>query len=43
MPGYSRTRKGVAVFLLLLLIAGVLFSYTRAAWVGVVGALGSSW
>ena len=40
MPGYSRTRKGVAVFLLLLLVTGILFSYTRAAWVGVVGALG---
>jgi len=40
MPGYSRTRRGVALFLLALLIAGILFSYTRAAWVGVVAALG---
>ncbi|MBS1943043.1 MAG: O-antigen ligase family protein [Bacteroidetes bacterium] len=38
MPGYSRTRRGVAVFLLLLLLAGILFSYTRAAWVGLAGA-----
>ncbi len=40
MPGYSRTRRGVAIFLLALLVTGILFSYTRAAWVGVVGALG---
>lgn len=40
MPGYSRTRRMVAVLLLLLLGAGIIFSYTRAAWVGVAGALG---
>src|SRR5690606_35220122 len=40
MPGYSRTRRGVAVLLLTLLVTGILFSYTRAAWVGVAGALG---
>ncbi len=40
MPGYSRTRKGVALFLLILLVTGILFSYTRAAWVGVAGAFG---
>ncbi|MBS1583387.1 MAG: O-antigen ligase family protein [Bacteroidetes bacterium] len=39
MPGYSRTRRGVAVFFLLVLTAGMVFSYTRAAWVGVAGAL----
>lgn len=31
MPGYSRTRKGIALFLLLLLTAGLILSYTRAA------------
>lgn len=40
MPGYSRTKHGVALFLLLLLTAGILFSYTRAAWVGLAGACG---
>lgn len=40
MPGYSRTRKGVAVVLLLLLTTGLIFSFTRAAWVSLVGALG---
>jgi len=40
MPGYSRSRRGMAVFLLALLVTGILFSYTRAAWVGVAGALG---
>ncbi|HEX2616339.1 MAG TPA: O-antigen ligase family protein [Flavobacteriales bacterium] len=39
MPGYSRSRKGLAVFLLLILIAGLILSYTRAAWVSLVGAL----
>ena len=39
MPSYSRTARGVAVFFLLLLVAGIVMSYTRAAWVGVVGAL----
>lgn len=40
MPGYSRTLRGLAAALFLLLTAGLLFSYTRAAWVGVAGALG---
>jgi len=40
MPGYSRTRKGVAWALLLVLIAGLVLSYTRAAWVSLVAALG---
>ena len=40
MPGYSRTRKGVALFLLLLLTAGLILSYTRAAWVSLIAALG---
>ncbi|MCO5275036.1 MAG: O-antigen ligase family protein [Flavobacteriales bacterium] len=38
MPDYSRTRRGTAAVLLLLLVAGLVFSYTRAAWIGVVGA-----
>lgn len=40
MPGYSRTRHGVAGLLLALLLTGIVFSYTRAAWVGLAGALG---
>lgn len=40
MPGYSRSVRGVAAFLLVLLITGVIFSYTRAAWVSLVGAAG---
>ena len=40
MPGYSRTRKGVAMMFLLLLTVGLVFSYTRAAWVSLAGALG---
>ncbi|MCW5899112.1 MAG: O-antigen ligase family protein [Flavobacteriales bacterium] len=40
MPGYSRTRRTVAMLLLLLLVTGLVFSYTRAAWVSLVGALG---
>lgn len=40
MPGYSRTRRGMAVLLLMLMVTGILFSYTRAAWVGVAGAFG---
>jgi O-antigen ligase len=40
MRHYSRTLRSVAVFFLLLMVAGILFSYTRAAWVGVAGALG---
>lgn len=40
MPGYSRTRKGFAWALLVVLIAGLVLSYTRAAWVSLVAALG---
>ena len=40
MPGYTRTRKGVATVLFLLLLAGLIFSYTRAAWLSLVGGLG---
>ncbi|MBL8001046.1 MAG: O-antigen ligase family protein [Flavobacteriales bacterium] len=40
MPGYSRTRRGLALVLLLLISAGLIFSYTRAAWVSLVGAIG---
>jgi len=40
MPGYSRTRKAMAAAILLLLLAGLVFSYTRAAWLGVVAAIG---
>jgi putative inorganic carbon (HCO3(-)) transporter len=40
MPGYSWSRRSVASFAMLLLTAGIVFSYTRAAWVGVAAALG---
>jgi O-antigen ligase len=40
MPGYSFLRRVGAVAFLLIITAGMIFSYTRAAWVGVVGALG---
>ena len=40
MPGYSRTRKGAALSLLLLLTAGLILSYTRAAWVSLIAAFG---
>lgn len=40
MPGYSRTRKGVAWVLLVVLGAALVFSYTRAAWVSLAAALG---
>ncbi len=39
MPGYSFARRAVAAFFLMMLTAGMIYSYTRAAWVGVVGAL----
>jgi len=38
MPGYSRTRRGVAVLVFAVLLAGLIFSYTRAAWLSLVGA-----
>ncbi len=40
MPGYSAGRKAFAIVLLIVLTLGMIFSYTRAAWVGVVGAFG---
>jgi putative inorganic carbon (hco3(-)) transporter len=40
LPGYSRTRRGMAALLLVILTTGLIFSYTRAAWVSLVGALG---
>ena len=40
LPDSSVPRRGVAVVFLLLLLLGMVFSYTRAAWVGVVAALG---
>jgi putative inorganic carbon (HCO3(-)) transporter len=40
LPGYSRTRRGVAGLLLLFFGVGMIFSYTRAAWLSLVGALG---
>lgn len=40
MPTYSFTRRTAAFFALSILVAGILFSYTRAAWVGVAVAAG---
>lgn len=40
MPGYSRTEKAAAFVLLTVLVVGLVFSYTRAAWLSLVGALG---
>jgi len=40
LPGYSRTKRGVMVFLLMLFVVGLIFSFTRAAWLSLVGALG---
>ncbi|HRH37161.1 MAG TPA: O-antigen ligase family protein [Flavobacteriales bacterium] len=40
LPGYDRTQRGLLIFVLLVLLAGLVFSYTRAAWVSLVGALG---
>ncbi|MBK8499490.1 MAG: O-antigen ligase family protein [Flavobacteriales bacterium] len=40
MPGYGRTHRGLLVFLLLVLSLGLIFSYTRAAWVSLMGPLG---
>ncbi|MDQ3100549.1 MAG: O-antigen ligase family protein, partial [Bacteroidota bacterium] len=37
--GNSRTQKGIAVLLLVLLTTGLIFSYTRAAWLSLIGAL----
>lgn len=38
--GISRQVKYVALFMLLLFITGLIFSYTRAAWISVIGAVG---
>lgn len=38
-PRNSRTMKGIAVFVALVLTAGLIFSFTRAAWVSLAGAL----
>jgi O-antigen ligase len=40
MPGYSRTERGVAVLMTAILVVGLIFSYTRAAWLSLVGAVG---
>ena len=40
MPGWSRTRKGVALVLFIIIATGLVFSYTRAAWVSLVAAIG---
>jgi O-antigen ligase len=40
MPGYSFLRRLMAGAFLLIITAGMIFSYTRAAWVGVLGAIG---
>lgn len=40
VKGSSRTGKGIAIFLLALLVSGLIFSYTRAAWLSLIGALG---
>ncbi len=39
LPGYSRTKRGLMVMLLLLLVVGLIFSFTRAAWLSLAGAL----
>ncbi len=40
MPGYDRTQRGLLIFVFVVLVLGLIFSYTRAAWVSLVGALG---
>lgn len=40
MPGASAPRRAMAILFFLVLLLGMIFSYTRAAWVGVVAALG---
>ncbi len=40
MPGYSRTRKAMAGVLLFVISVGLIFSYTRAAWLSLIGAIG---
>jgi len=38
LGSYSRTRRSLALMAFLLLLTGLVFSYTRAAWLGVAGA-----
>ena len=38
MPGYSRTERGMALMMTATLVVGLIFSYTRAAWLSLVGA-----
>jgi putative inorganic carbon (HCO3(-)) transporter len=38
--GYSRTKKMILLALGFVLVVGLFFSYSRAAWISVVGALG---
>ncbi len=40
MPDYGRTHRGLLVFVLIVLVLGLIFSYTRAAWVSLIGAFG---
>jgi O-antigen ligase len=40
MPGYSRTMRGLSTVLFVLLTVALVFSYTRAAWLSLAGALG---
>ena len=40
MPGYSRTRKALPVVLPFVISVGLIFSYTRAAWLSLIGAIG---
>ena len=40
LPGSSPLRRALAALFLALLVLGMVFSYTRAAWVGVVAAIG---
>jgi O-antigen ligase len=40
MPANSRTRRGLALVLLVVIGTGLVFSYTRAAWLSLAGAVG---
>ena len=40
MPGYTATGRIFTYLLLAMLTAGLIFSYTRAAWLSLVGAIG---
>jgi len=39
-PGYSRSARVMAFLILMLLAIGLVFSYTRAAWLSLIGAFG---